>query len=149
MIRAQASCWPFSVNRGAQVGSSATTRPRKIDSSSSTTPTADASATCPGRMTRKYRPISSAIGIVAAIVKRPQGLAVSAFTTTSASTARMMIMIASTPTSASVPGMGPSSILIISPSDLPSRRTDAKSTMKSCTAPAVTTPARIHRVPGR
>ena len=58
-------------------------------------------------------------------------------------------MIASTPTSASEPGMGPSSILIISPSDLPSRRTDTKRTMKSCTAPAVTTPARIHSVPGR
>ena len=58
-------------------------------------------------------------------------------------------MIASTPTSASEPGIGPSSILIISPSDLPSRRTDANSTMKSCTAPATTTPARIHSVPGR
>ena len=83
-----------------------------------------------------YRPISSAIGIVAAIVNRPQGLPVSALTTTSASTARMMIMIASTPTSASEPGIGPSSILIISPSDLPSRRTDTNRTMKSCTAPA-------------
>ena len=96
-----------------------------------------------------YKPISSAIGIVAAMVNRPHGLAVSAFTTTSASTARMMIMIASTPTSASAPGIGPSSILIISPSDLPSRRIDANSTMKSCTAPATTTPTRIHNVPGR
>ena len=58
-------------------------------------------------------------------------------------------MIASTPTSASDPGIGPSSILIISPSDLPSRRTEANSTMKSCTAPASTTPTRIHSVPGR
>ena len=61
----------------------------------------------------------------------------------------MMIMMASTPTSASEPGTGPSSILIISPSDLPSRRTDANSTTKSWTAPATTTPASIHSVPGR
>ena len=96
-----------------------------------------------------YTPINSAIGIVAAMVNSPHGLAVSAFTTTRLRTARMMIMMASTPTSASEPGTGPSSILIISPSDLPSRRTDANSTMKSCTAPATTTPASIQSVPGR
>jgi hypothetical protein len=89
------------------------------------------------------------MGIVAAIVNRPHGLPVSALTTIRLSTARMMIMMASTPISASDPGVGPSSILIISPSDFPSRRTEAKSTMKSWTAPATTTPARIHSVPGR
>ena len=41
------------------------------------------------------------------MVKRPQGLSASALTTTSDSTARMMIMMASTPTSASDPGIGP------------------------------------------
>ena len=58
-------------------------------------------------------------------------------------------MIASTPTKASDPGTGPSSILIIWPNDLPSRLTDTNRTMKSCTAPATTTPTRIHNVPGR
>ena len=148
-MSAHASCVPVSVNSGAQVGLSATTRPTKIDASSSTTPKAEASPTRPGRMKRMYTPISSAIGIVAAMVNRPHGLPVSAFTTTSASTARMMIMIASTPTSASAPGIGPSSILIISPSDLPSRRIDANRTMKSCTAPATTTPTRIHKRAGQ
>ena len=109
----------------------------------------DTSPTRPGRMTRMYTPMNSAIGIVAATVKMPHGLSASALTTTSASTARMMIMITSTPTSASEPGTGPSSSLIMSPSDLPSRRIEANSTMKSCTAPANTTPARIHSVPGR
>ena len=93
--------------------------------------------------------MKSAIGMVAAIVKVPHGLSASALTTTSDSTARMMIMIARTPTSASAPGTGPSSIFTISPSDLPSRRTETKSTIMSCTAPASTTPPRIHSVPGR
>ena len=43
----------------------------------------------------------------------------------------------------------PSSDLIRSPSDLASRRTETNSTMKSCTAPASTTPANIHSMPGR
>src|SRR5271165_2146968 len=42
-------------------------------------------------------PISRAIGIVAAIVNSPHGLAVSALTTTRLNTARMMIMMASAP----------------------------------------------------
>ena len=47
------------------------------------------------------------------------------------------------------PAAAPISLRIISPSERPSRRTDRSSTMKSCTAPANTTPNRIHSTPGR
>ena len=86
----------------------------------------------PRPVTRLYSPMSSAMGMVAAMVNRPLGLAVSALTTTSASTARMMIMMASTPTRASEPGMGPSSILIISPSDLRRRGPTCWSARSPC-----------------
>ncbi len=89
-----------------------------------------------------------AIGIVAATVKVPQGELVSAFTTISASTARMITMIRKAPNSAITPGTVPSSILTRSPSERPLRRVEMNSTMKSCTAPANTTPARIHSMPG-
>ena len=82
-------------------------------------------------------------------VKVPHGLPISAFTTTSASTARMMMQISSTPTPAMVPATGPISERTMSPSERPSRRVDRNSTVMSCTAPANTTPARIHNVPGR
>jgi hypothetical protein len=91
----------------------------------------------------------SAIGSVQDTVKVPQGLAFKALTTTSASTARMMTQMSSTPTPAMVPAAGPISERIMSPRDRPSRRVDMNSTIMSCTAPANTTPARIHSVPGR
>ena len=87
--------------------------------------------------------------MVAKTVKVPHGLPASALTTTSASTASRMIMISSTPTSAMPPGTGPISVRTISPSERPSRRVEKNSTVMSCTAPAKTTPARIHNVPGR
>ena len=58
-------------------------------------------------------------------------------------------MIMKAPTSAIVPGTAPISIRTSSPSDRPSRRIEMNRIMKSCTAPASTTPARIHKVPGR
>ena len=69
-------------------------------------------------------------------VKLPQGEPVSALTTISASTARMMTMIMKVPNRAIMPGISPSSDLIRSPSERPSRRVEMNSTMKSCTAPA-------------
>ena len=54
----------------------------------------------------------------------PHGLALSAFTTTSASTAISTIMMPSTATSAVYPATGPISSFAIWPSDLPSRRID-------------------------
>ncbi len=89
------------------------------------------------------------MGIVIATVKVPQELEASALTTTSASTARMIIMIISTPSMATTPAAGPSSMRTMSPRDLPSRRMDRNRMVKSCTAPASTTPKRIHIVPGR
>ena len=82
-------------------------------------------------------------------VKAPQGLPFSAFTTTSASTARTMMQIIRMPMPAMAPATGPISERTMSPSDWPSRRVDRNSTVMSCTAPANTTPARIHSVPGR
>ena len=83
------------------------------------------------------------------MVKTPHGLSLSAFTTTSASTASRITMMASTATMASRPVTGPVSSLAIWPSDLPSRRIEANRMTKSCTAPASTTPITIQMVPGR
>ncbi|MNZ90156.1 hypothetical protein D3C78_1091100 [compost metagenome] len=79
----------------------------------------------------------------------PHGLSASAFTTIRASTARIMIIIRKQPNSAMVPGIGPISFLMISPSEAPLRREEMNSTKKSCTAPASTTPPSSHSVPGR
>src|SRR5262249_29439350 len=116
---------------------------------SSTTPTAVASSVLPGRQTFIQNPISTAIGMVQAIVNTPHGLSLSAFTTTRASTASRITMMASTATMVSTPVSVPVSSLAIWPSDFPSRRIDANRMMKSCTAPPSTTPITIQIVPGR
>ena len=108
-----------------------------------------ASATLPGRMLFIHRPMKSAMGIVVDSVKRPHGLSRSALTTTSASTASRMIMIAKIATIAAMPATGFTSSFAIWPSDLPSRRIDAQRIRKSCTAPPSTTPAISQIVPGR
>jgi hypothetical protein len=100
-------------------------------------------------MNRRYTPISTAIGRVAATVNVPQGLIARALTTISASTASRMIMIARMPIIATQPAPGPSSARIMSPSERASRRVDRNRITKSCTAPAKTAPLRIHSVPGR
>ena len=87
--------------------------------------------------------------MVAAMVNAPHGLCTKAFTTISANTAMMMIIIIKMPIEAITPATGPSSCLTISPKDLPSRRMETNSTTISCTAPANTTPKMIHKVPGR
>ena len=87
--------------------------------------------------------------MVAAMVNAPHGLPFSAFTTTSAITASMMIMISSTVISAEKPATLPISSRAIWPSDLPSRRMEANRMTKSCTAPPSTAPMMIHSVPGR
>ena len=108
-----------------------------------------ASSTRPGRTNRIQMPITIAIGIVRPSVTVPHGLARSALTTTSASTAIRMIMIPSIATSAVKPATGPISSFAIWPSDLPSRRMDAQRITQSCTAPPSTTPTTIQRMPGR
>ncbi len=79
-------------------------------------------------------PSASAMGMVMAMVKNPQGLPLSAFTTTRPTTAMMMVMMESTPINAVKPAMPLISSLAICPSDLPSRRTEQNRTTKSCTA---------------
>jgi phospholipid N-methyltransferase len=110
---------------------------------------ADISPMRPGRMKRLYTPMISAMGMVQNTVKVPHGLPFRAITTTSASTARTMTQIIRMPMPAIAPGTGPSSERIMSPRERPSRRVDMNRTVMSCTAPANTTPARIHSVPGR
>ncbi|MNO04401.1 hypothetical protein D3C81_2254150 [compost metagenome] len=79
----------------------------------------------------------------------PQGLWASALTTIIASTASMITMIMKVATRAMTPATGPISDLISSPRERPSRRVETNSTMKSCTAPASTTPASSQSMPGR
>ena len=98
---------------------------------------------------RNPKPMMRATGIVTAMVNTPHGLFASACTTTSASTARRMIMIASTLMSASTPAPPPISSFTIWPRVLPPRRTDAKSTIISCTAPPSVAPIKIQSVPGK
>ena len=98
---------------------------------------------------RIARPITTAMGIVAAMVKRPHGLSASALTTTSASTASRMIMMAMMLMSAMNPANGPTSSATIWPSDLPRRRTEQNMITQSCTAPPSVAPTRIHNIPGR
>ena len=59
------------------------------------------------------------------------------------------MQISRMPMPAIAPATGPISERIMSPSERPSRRVDRNSTVMSCTAPANTTPARIHSVPGQ
>ena len=94
-------------------------------------------------------PITTAIGIVAAIVNKPHGLSASAFTTTSPSTASKITMIAMMLTNATNPANGPTSSRTICPSDRPPRRTEQNITTQSCTAPPRVAPIRIHNIPGK
>ena len=104
---------PLSVNTGAQVADSDTHLPAYSDRNSSTRPPAVASSTAPGRIHRRYTPISMAIGIDRPIVTVPHGLSRSAFTTTSASTEIKMIMMPRMDTSAVAPATVPISSLAI------------------------------------
>ena len=93
--------------------------------------------------------MNTAIGIVAAIENVPQGLSLSALTTTSATTASRMIMIRRTVRSAVTPPSHPISSRAICPSVFPSRRIEANRITKSWTAPPRTAPITIQSVPGR
>ena len=93
--------------------------------------------------------MNKAIGIVAATVNVPQGLSANAFTTIRANTANRIVMIMKVPNKAITPGISPSSDLIKSPRERPSRRTETNKIMKSCTAPAKIAPTKIHITPGK
>ena len=70
------------VNTLATLGFCEAHCPPQIASSTKMNPRADTSSTLPGRIRRRYSPISSAMGIVIAIVNVPQGLSFRALTTT-------------------------------------------------------------------
>src|SRR5262250_3537829 len=95
-MMANASATPLHVNTCAQAGESATHWPATTTKTTSATPIAEASSTLPGRRNRRYTPSSMAIGMVMASVNVAQGDDFSAFTTTSATTASKITMIAST-----------------------------------------------------
>ena len=137
------------VNRGASCGWPATHPPATSAPRSSAAPAADASPTLPGRHRFIHHPMSSAIGTVQPSVNSPQGDALRALTTMSASTASRMIMMNSTASIAVAPAAGFTSSLAIWPSDLPSRLSEQNRMVKSCTAPPSTTPITSHNVPGR
>lgn len=100
---------------------SATQRPPTIAAISSTKPITDTSVTRPGRMKRRYSPISRAIGMVQPTENTPQALSASAFTQTIASTASTIISITKTTMIATVPPNLPISSRAIWPSDRPPR----------------------------
>ncbi len=89
------------------------------------------------------------MGMVAPTVKTPHGLSANARTTTNASTASRMIIMARIATMPMAPAMVLSSSLTICASDLPSRRIEQNKIIKSCTAPPSVTPINIQSVPGR
>ncbi|MCG3778153.1 MAG: hypothetical protein JW388_0861 [Nitrospira sp.] len=93
--------------------------------------------------------MNMAMGMVAPTVNTPHGLSASAFTTTSASTASRMIMMARMATRPIDPAVEFNSSRTICASERPSRRIEQNRITKSCTAPPSTTPMRIHNVPGR
>ena len=93
--------------------------------------------------------MSSAMGIVIARVNVPQGDSFSAFTITSATTARRMIMIASTASSAIIPPRFETSSRAICPSDFPLRRIEQNKITKSCTQPPSAAPTISQSVPGK
>jgi hypothetical protein len=93
--------------------------------------------------------MNRAIGMVMASEKVPQGESARALTTTRATTASRMIMIANTASRAAAPPRGPISSRAIWPRLLPSRRIEKNRITMSCTAPAKITPKMIHIVPGR
>ena len=134
---------------GAQVGDSETQPPATSARTRSAAPAREASPTLPGLQDFIHHPINTAMGMVQAMVKNPQGEARSAFTTTSASTARRMIMMRRIAIIPVTPATRLISSLAICPSDFPSRRSEQQRMVKSWTAPASTTPMTIQIVPGR
>ena len=99
------------------------------------TPTADASATFPGRMRYIHKPVSSAAGTVTTIVNIPHALSASALTTTLPTLAS----VATTMKSVAMEVVTPDSSLMLLrasfASDSPSCRTEASRITKSWTAP--------------
>src|SRR5436190_19888878 len=87
-----------SVNTLATLGVWDAHCPPHIASITRTNPRIDVSNTLPGRNRRRYSPMSSAIGMVIAIVNAPHGLDFRALTTINAVAPRRMMMMLITAT---------------------------------------------------
>jgi hypothetical protein len=148
-MMATARAGPVSVNTRAHSGEAATHRPATTAKSTSAKPMTDASSTRPGRQKRMYAPISIAMGMVMNSVEAAHGESLMALTTTSATTARRMIMIARTETMAIMPPRRLTSSRAIWPRDFPLRRSEQNRITKSWTQPPRTAPRISHSVPGR
>src|SRR5258708_5605178 len=95
-----------------------------------------------------YSPMKIAIGIPPPTVNPPHGLSETAFTTPPPTPASVTSKISSTANIATNPVNSLTSVRATSASDLPLCRTEATSTIKSCTQPASTAPINIQRNPG-
>ena len=148
MINA-AKAGAVSVNMRAALPFSEIQCPPTTASITKMNPMAEASSTFPGLRYIRKSPMKSATGMVMAMVKVPQGLDLSAFTTISAATPSKMMRMLITAKKDTNPPIGPISSFAIWVSDFPSRRTEKSRMTKSCTHPPKTAPAKIQRVPGR
>ena len=83
------------------------------------------------------------------IVNMPQALSFNALTTTLPVAANVVTMMISVASVAATPATGPSRFRTNCGSDLPSWRTEANSTTKSCTPPAKHEPTTIQENAGR
>jgi len=146
---AQASVVDFQVNILDNTACSAAQLPAQTHPTKPSTPKTVTTTVLRPSAPRMPNPIAKAKGIVSTMVNRPQGLSAKAFTTTKASTAISMVMIPSSPITASVPATGPTSSRSICPTDFPFRRRLSQRMMLSWTAPPSTAPIRIQRRPGR
>jgi hypothetical protein len=98
---------------------SATQRPATTASSRPTTPKMVASVILPGRILYMYSPISSARGIVTAMVNTPHGLSLSAFTNATPTPARAITMMNRIAMPAVNPATGPIWVRASSASEAP------------------------------
>ena len=95
--------------------------PEAMANTSRMMPMTDTSSTFPGRRYRRYKPISSAMGMVRPTLHTPQDDAAKELTTTIARIATMMSMMVRVATRAAIPPTRPSSSLAIWPSERPPR----------------------------
>jgi hypothetical protein len=130
------------------VGERETLRPRTTAASNVTTPKIEAWRIWPGFHTYIQSPMRNPMGIEQPMVKVPQALSRRALTTASPKPARATTRMKRVAIAALRPAAGLISSVAIWARERPLRRTEAAMIMKSCTAPASTTPARIQTKPG-
>ncbi len=141
VLPGQMSKWP---SEDSAIG-----RPKSTPATTMVTPIRDASMTLPGRILYIHSAVASAAGMVKMIVESPQALSPSAFTTTYATEASVMMMMKSVAIEAVKPPTGPIVLAVMRESERPSSRVDAHRITKSCTPPARHAPTTIQAKLGR